>query len=47
MKDLQSINLLSMHHNTQTRYTFKVRKYLPSSHNSSSKLHENIYSICK
>jgi len=39
--------LLAMHHNTQTRCTFKVRKPLPSSLNSSSKLHQNTYSICK
>jgi len=39
--------LLSMHHNTQTRYTFKVRKPMPSSLNSSSKLHQNYTLICK
>ena len=30
-----------MHHNTQTRYTFKVKK-LPSSLNNSSELYQNI-----
>ena len=40
-----AINLLLMHQISQ--YTFKVRKPLPSSFNSSSKLHQNIFSIDK